>query len=55
MTDWIPYANLLLNVLLIPLLLIMNGIKIELGRLTSTIDSHGERIGRIERKQDKEQ
>ena len=53
MNDWVPLANLLLNVLLIPLLIILNGIKNELARLAGVIESHAGRIDRIERKQDK--
>ena len=52
MNEYIPIANLALNLLFIPLVLILNGIRIELAKLTSTIESHAERIERIERHQD---
>lgn len=51
--DWIPIANLALNLLLIPLLLILNGIKNEISKMTAILDAHATRIDRIERRQDK--
>ena len=53
MNEYLPLANLFLNLLLIPLLLILNGIKVEIAKLSSVIAGHAERIERIERMQDR--
>lgn len=53
MNEYLPLANLMLNLLIIPLLVLLNGIKIELTKLNGRIQNHDERIrghsGRIDR------
>ncbi len=50
--EWIPYANFGLNLLLIPLLKVLWDIRQGLTRLEQIVCSHGERLDRIERRQD---
>ena len=50
--DWIPYANFVLNLLLLPLLKILWDIKNGLTSLESTVKAHAERIDRLERIED---
>ena len=52
MPDWIPYANFALNILIIPLVKILLDIRNGLTRLEAHVESHSERLDRIERRQD---
>lgn len=52
MPDWIPYANFALNLLLMPLLKVLWDIKQGLTRLESHVESHSNRLDRLERQQD---
>ena len=50
--SWIQLANFALNLILIPLLKVLWDIKQGLTRLEAHVESHGERLDRIERRQD---
>jgi hypothetical protein len=53
MTDWIPYANFGLNLLIIPLVKILWDIKQGLTRLEEVVAAHHARLDRLERQQDR--
>lgn len=53
MPDWLPFANFALNLLLLPLLKVLWDIKQGLTRLETRMESHGNRLDRLERVQDK--
>ena len=49
MPDWLPTANFILNLLIIPLLKVLVDIRIELTRINGKIQAHEQRLDRIER------
>ena len=53
MNEWIPLANFLINLLIIPLVKILWDIKVGLASLEATVLSHSDRLDRIERNQDR--
>jgi len=52
MTDWLPYLGLALQLLIVPALKIMWDIRAELIRVNGKVQSHEQRIERLERAQD---
>ena len=54
MPEWMPYANFMLNLLIIPLLKVLVDVKIELTRINSELHSHHARLETIERKHERE-
>lgn len=52
MKEFLPWLNVFLNVFMIPILILVYGIKVELAKLNSTTISHGNRLTRIERRED---
>ena len=52
MPDWMLYSNFALNLLIVPLVKILLDIRNGLTRLEANVESHGERLDRIERRQD---
>jgi hypothetical protein len=52
MNEWIAILNVVLNLLIIPILKLLWDIKYGLARLEATVNSHHQRIDRLERQQD---
>jgi hypothetical protein len=46
--EYIPIINMILNILILPLLAVLWGIKVELARLNALLEGHGGRIERLE-------
>ena len=50
--ELVPLINMILNILILPLLAILWGIKVELARLNALLEGHDGRIERLEAVQD---